>query len=70
MVKLTLEQQEEFVRSEPAMFEPVSGAWGRRGATSVRLRTAKRAPLRRVLAAAWGNVAPKELAREFQAHFA
>ena len=70
MVKLTPEQQEEFVRSEPAMFESVSGGWGRRGATSVHLRSAKRAPLRRALAAAWCNVAPKELAREFEAHFA
>jgi hypothetical protein len=67
MVKLTLEQQEEFVRAAPEAFEPVSGAWGRRGATSVRLRAAKRATLRRAIAAAWCNVAPKELALEFEA---
>ncbi len=37
MVKLTPEQQEEFVRAEPEVFEPVKGGWGRGGATSVRL---------------------------------
>jgi hypothetical protein len=69
MVKLTPEQQEEFVRSEPDVFEPVTGAWGRRGATGVRLVTAKRVVLRRALAAAWCNTAPKALAREFEAKF-
>ena len=69
MVKLNLEQQEEFVRAEPTAFAPVTGAWGRRGATSVRLRAAKRATLRRALAAAWCNVAPKQLARDFEARF-
>jgi hypothetical protein len=69
MVKLTPEQQEEFVRAEPDAFEPVKGGWGKRGATSVRLRAAKRASLRRALAAAWCNVAPKELAKQFEAQF-
>jgi hypothetical protein len=69
MVKLTSEQQEEFVRAEPPAFEPVTGAWGRRGPTSVRLCAAKRATLRRALAAAWCNVAPKQLARDFEARF-
>ena len=69
MVKLTPEQQEEFVRAEPGAFEPVKGGWGKRGATSVRLRAAKRASLRRALAAAWCNVAPKQLAQEFEAGF-
>ena len=67
MVKLTPEQQEEVVRAEPEAFEPVKGGWGRRGATSVRLRSAKRATLRRALAAAWCNVAPKQLAQKFEA---
>jgi|SRR5690349_1521750 len=69
MVKLSPEQQGEFVRAEPDAFEPVKGGWGRRGATSVRLRAAKRTTLRRALAAAWCNVAPKELARDFEARF-
>jgi len=37
MVKLTPEQQEEFVREHPAAFEPESGAWGREGCTAVQL---------------------------------
>ena len=69
MVSLTPEQQEEFVRAEPEAFVPVKGGWGRRGATSVRLRAAKRASLRRAMAAAWCNKAPKELARQFEAGF-
>lgn len=69
MVKLTSEQQEEFVRAEPEAFVPVKGGWGRRGATSVKLRAAKRGSLRRALAAAWCNTAPKELAQEFEKQF-
>ena len=67
MVKLTAEQQEEFVRAEPKVFEPVTGAWGRGGATSVRLSAAKKDILHPAMAAAWCNAAPKKLAREFEA---
>src|SRR5690242_19039242 len=35
MVKLTPEQQQEFIREHPAMFTPASGAWGRSGSTCV-----------------------------------
>src|SRR5207249_5565191 len=42
MVKLTPEQQELFVRAQPAVFAPVEGGWGRGGATNVRLRAAKK----------------------------
>jgi hypothetical protein len=69
MVKLTPEQQVEFMRAEPEVFKPCAGAWGRRGATNVRLRAAKRATLRRAMAAAWCNTAPKELARQFETEF-
>jgi hypothetical protein len=61
MVKLVPFDQELFVQADPATFVPVKGTWGRRGATSVRLRTAKRALLVRALAAAWKNAAPKGL---------
>lgn len=67
MVKLTPEQQEEFVGTEPDVFEPVKGGWGRGGATSVRLRTATMAVLRPAMTAAWCNAAPRKLAREFEA---
>ena len=35
MVKLTPDQQEEFVGTEPKVFVAVKGGWGRKGATSV-----------------------------------
>lgn len=68
MVKLTPEQQGEFVRAEPEVFEPVKGGWGRGDATSVRLKSATKATLRPAMAAAWCNAAPKKLAREFEAN--
>ena len=69
MVKLTPEQQDEFVRAQPKVFVPVEGGWGRSGATSVVLRVAKSADLRPAIAAAWCNAAPRKLAREFEASF-
>ena len=61
MVKLTPERQELFVRTQPATFTPVQGAWGRAGATSVRLRTARKDAVREALTIAWRNRAPKRL---------
>ena len=60
MVKLTKDQQEAFVHAEPDVFAPVKGGWGERGATSVRLRSARTKSLRVALAAAWANVAPRQ----------
>ena len=61
MVSLTPEQQELFVRAQPATFAPVKGGWGRSGATNVRLRAAKKAAVREALTIAWRNRAPKRL---------
>jgi hypothetical protein len=61
MVKLTPKQQESFVAELPEAFVPVKGAWGARGATSVRLSKVKKADLERALLAAWRNTAPKRL---------
>ncbi len=61
MVKLDLQQQEAFVSAEPEVFIPVKGGWGRRGATNVRLRTARTHSVRVALATAWRNVAPRGL---------
>lgn|SRR3989441_1045410 len=66
VVKLTPDQQELFVQVEPEVFVPVKGAWGRRGATSVRLRAATKGIVRKALIAAWCNTAPKALARRFE----
>ncbi|HUG53463.1 MAG TPA: MmcQ/YjbR family DNA-binding protein [Vicinamibacteria bacterium] len=57
MVKLTPEQQEAFVEEAPAVFTPVKGGWGLRGATGVRLRAATRRSLGPALQTAWRNLA-------------
>ncbi len=62
MVKLTPEQQALFVRRESAVFAPVTGGWGRRGCTHVRLESADPAAVRSALASAWKNAAPNTLA--------
>lgn len=61
MVKVTPVEQEMLVVAEPAVFSPVTGAWGRKGCTTVLLKAAKKDSLRRVLRAAWELNAPKEL---------
>jgi hypothetical protein len=61
MVKLSPEDQHNFSKDFPDAFIPVTGAWGRRGATSVALKTAKKETLRKALQAAWRNTAPKRL---------
>jgi len=61
MVKLTPAQQQSFVHAHPAVFMPVKGAWGLKGATNVKLRAATVAILLPALEAAWKNVAPSSL---------
>jgi hypothetical protein len=61
MVKLTPIEQEMFIKAQPTVFKPCAGAWGRRGATSVRLSGARRPVIRRALFAAWRLTAPKQL---------
>jgi YjbR len=53
MVKLTPEQQEEFVRANPTTFVPASGAWGRQGCTTVRLDSVDEAALGEAMTLAW-----------------
>jgi len=62
MVKLTPDQQQEFVKIAPSVFVPVKGGWGRRGATNVRLKVASQTSVLNALTTAWKNVAPKRLA--------
>ena len=64
MVKLSPEQQELFVRTEPAAFVPVKGAWGLQGCTNVKLRPATKAAVREALHLAWQKAAPKQLAQQ------
>ena len=64
MVKLTPDDQQLYVRSEPDAFVAVKGAWGRRGGTNVRLAAAKTASVRGALERAWRATAPRRLAAQ------
>jgi len=55
MVKLTPSQQAKLSASHPAVFVPVPGGWGARGATNVKLRPATRAAVWPALVLAWKN---------------
>jgi hypothetical protein len=61
MVKITPVEQEILVKAQPKVFNPCTGVWGRRGATNVRLKAARKRTLRRALEAAWRLAAPKTL---------
>ena len=61
MVKLSADDQKEFVRSSTSVFTPVEGAWGRQGATNVYLPAATTKIVREALTAAWRNTVPKRL---------
>ena len=62
MVKLTPDQQQKFVRENPAMFAPENGAWGRQGCTSVRFDSTDEDTLGEAMTLAWQNTAKKRLA--------
>jgi len=63
MLKLTPEQQHFFSKDHPEVFASVKGAWGRKGATSVALKAAKKEAVEKALRAAWLNRAPKRLTK-------
>jgi hypothetical protein len=60
MVKLTADQQQEFMRAKPAMFAPAAGAWGRQGCTTVRLDSVDEETLGEALTLAWQNSMKKQ----------
>jgi len=68
VVKLTPDEQKDFVRGDPNVFQPVKGAWGRRGSTSLHLPAAKIDKVREALEAAWRNTAPKRLVKNASAN--
>jgi hypothetical protein len=55
MVKLTPEQQAEFIHDHPEVFSPCAGKWGEQGSTSIDLKKAKKANIQRSLEAARQN---------------
>lgn len=50
---LSREQQAAFIEELPAVFEPISGGWGRMGMTHIRLAEANEEVLEGALKAAW-----------------
>lgn len=63
MVKLTPDQQRMLCDAEPAIFRPIKGAWGLRGATNLHLAAADAPAARSALAMARQNVAAKKSRR-------
>lgn len=55
MVKLTPEQQQEFISTDATAFAPASGAWGRQGCTTVRLSSIAEDTLGQAMTLAWQN---------------
>lgn len=62
MVKLTPEQQQDFVSRDEA-FVPENGAWGRQGCTAVQLEQVDDEILGEALTLAWQNVARQPTTR-------
>jgi hypothetical protein len=62
MVKLTPEQQQDFLTDHPEAFEPEAGAWGRQGCTKVLLSAVDEETLGAAMTLAWQNIARKPAA--------
>jgi YjbR len=60
MVKLTPEQQHDFMREHSRMFVPAPGAWGRGGATMVQFAEADEEVVGEAVTLAWKNVMAKK----------
>ena len=56
---LTPEEQRELMRTQSKAFVPSSGAWGRNGATNVRLDLADEPTVRGAMLLAWQRVVEK-----------
>ena len=65
MVKLTPEQQAILTRTDPHVFEPATGGWGRNGSTMITFENADEETAREALAMAWKNTAPKRLMAKY-----
>jgi hypothetical protein len=63
MVKLTPEQQAQFVADHPEIFVPENGAWGRQGCTRVHLKLADPELLGEAMTLAWQNSARRRSAK-------
>lgn len=64
MVKLTPEQQAVLTRTDPEIFEPATGGWGRNGSTMLTFAATDEDTAREALTLAWKKTAPKRLLDE------
>ena len=63
MVKLSTDDQKEFVRTNPKVFTMAKGTWGWQGATTINLPAATIQIVREALTAAWRKAEPKRLSK-------
>src|SRR5438045_9677490 len=63
MVRLTPQQQADFIRQAPQAFTPASGAWGRSGCTMVQLAAIDEDTLGAALTCAWQERSAKPAAK-------
>jgi hypothetical protein len=63
VVKLSPDDQKQFLRTSPDVFTIVKGAWGPQGATNINLPAARIKIVREALSSAWRNTAPKRLSK-------
>ena len=61
VVMLSPQDQDLMVRDYPTVFAAVQGSWGAAGATTIRLRQARKRPVELALEAAWRKRVPKRL---------
>ena len=63
MVKLSPEEQAEFMRSEPGTFVPAAGAWGRQGCTLVTIAEVDENVLGEAMTLAWQGAVRASVAK-------
>jgi hypothetical protein len=64
ILKLTREQQQMLVETEPTIFRPIPNKWGLNGWTTALIGKLDKTTALSALRMAWGNVAPKSLREE------
>jgi len=66
MVRLTPEQQQDFIGADDDVFAPASGAWGRQGCTTVRLALVDEDKLGEAMTLALQNTVKVVIAGKFK----
>jgi hypothetical protein len=64
VLKLTREQQQMLLETEPKIFRMLDSKWGQLGWTAVRIKEVDRLTAQSALRMAWANVAPKSLQKD------